>query len=166
MASHQDDDFDALLEKSSLGGSAARRLRERTSASRARTVRKITELRHQIRHSSGAPQDIQAARELLRLLEGMGYRTQDEVPDELLNAARRHVPVPSGSPVEDNVALTEMEMCGELIIAASSTDGERLSQAHIDEVLRVGTDRGDEPASSTANEGRFSQARIGAQGGS
>ncbi|MGW5424356.1 hypothetical protein [Streptomyces sp. NPDC003943] len=37
------------------------------------------------------------------------------------------------------VALAEIELCGELIIAASAVDGERLSAARIDEVLRVGT---------------------------
>ncbi len=36
------------------------------------------------------------------------------------------------------MALAEIELCGELIIAASSADGEeRLSAARIDEVLRV-----------------------------
>lgn len=41
--------------------------------------------------------------------------------------------------VRDQVALAEIELCGELIIAASSAAGEeRLSAAHIDEVLRVG----------------------------
>ncbi|PWI05117.1 sigma-70 family RNA polymerase sigma factor [Streptomyces sp. NWU339] len=56
MASHQDDDFDALLEKSSLGGSAARRLRERTPLSRAQTVHRIVELRHRIAYPGGEPQ--------------------------------------------------------------------------------------------------------------
>ncbi|MFF0432640.1 hypothetical protein ACFYU9_10510 [Streptomyces sp. NPDC004327] len=36
------------------------------------------------------------------------------------------------------VALAEIELCGELIIAASAVDGERLSADRIDEVLRVG----------------------------
>ncbi|MFE6101246.1 hypothetical protein ACFVQ4_14885 [Streptomyces laurentii] len=37
------------------------------------------------------------------------------------------------------VALAEIELCGELIIAASAADGEeRLSVDRIDEVLRVG----------------------------
>lgn len=36
------------------------------------------------------------------------------------------------------VALAEIELCGELIIAASAADGERLSADRIDEVLRVG----------------------------
>jgi hypothetical protein len=42
------------------------------------------------------------------------------------------------SAVRDQVALAEIELCGELIIAASSAAGEeRLSAARIDEVLRV-----------------------------
>ena len=42
------------------------------------------------------------------------------------------------SVVRDQVALAEIELCGELIIAASSATGEeRLSAARIDEVLRV-----------------------------
>ncbi|MEU8616224.1 hypothetical protein [Streptomyces sp. NPDC048623] len=36
----------------------------------------------------------------------------------------------------DCVALAEIELCGELIIAASAVDGERLSPDRIDEVLR------------------------------
>jgi hypothetical protein len=40
--------------------------------------------------------------------------------------------------VRDHVALAEIELCGELMIAASSAEGEeRLSSARIDEVLRV-----------------------------
>ncbi len=39
-------------------------------------------------------------------------------------------------PVQDHVALAEIELCGELIIAASNAE-ERLSLESIDEVLRV-----------------------------
>ncbi|MFC7309373.1 hypothetical protein ACFQVC_34835 [Streptomyces monticola] len=39
--------------------------------------------------------------------------------------------------VHDHVALAEIELCGELIIAASTADEERLSPSRIDEVLRV-----------------------------
>jgi hypothetical protein len=38
---------------------------------------------------------------------------------------------------QDRVALAEIELCGELMIAASAADGERLSVARIDEVLKV-----------------------------
>ncbi|WP_370413995.1 hypothetical protein [Streptomyces fradiae] len=43
------------------------------------------------------------------------------------------------------VALAEIELCGELIIAASAVDGERLSADRIDEVLRVGVPVGAVP---------------------
>lgn len=39
--------------------------------------------------------------------------------------------------VHDHVALAEIELCGELIIAASTADEERLSADRIDEVLKV-----------------------------
>ncbi|WP_229821487.1 MULTISPECIES: hypothetical protein [Streptomyces] len=43
-----------------------------------------------------------------------------------------------GTAVQDHVALAEIELCGELIIAASAARGDRLSPDRIDEVLRVG----------------------------
>ncbi|MFG3047311.1 hypothetical protein [Streptomyces sp. NPDC048202] len=45
-----------------------------------------------------------------------------------------------GTAVQDHVALAEIELCGELMIAASAAE-DRLSLAHIDEVLRVTEDR-------------------------
>ncbi|MER5935498.1 hypothetical protein [Streptomyces sp. NPDC002054] len=43
---------------------------------------------------------------------------------------------PAGSAmVQDHVALAEIELCGELIIAASAALEDRLSQDRIDEVL-------------------------------
>lgn len=42
-----------------------------------------------------------------------------------------------GGTVQDRVALAEIELCGELIIAASAAE-DRLSLESIDEVLRVG----------------------------
>ncbi|MCX4970353.1 hypothetical protein OHA98_37455 [Streptomyces sp. NBC_00654] len=45
---------------------------------------------------------------------------------------------------QDRVALAEIELCGELMIAASATREERLSPDRIDEVLDVrGSVRGD-----------------------
>ncbi|MGW6025113.1 hypothetical protein [Streptomyces sp. NPDC055214] len=44
-----------------------------------------------------------------------------------------------GTTVQDHVALAEIELCGELIIAASAAV-ERLSADRIDEVLNVFTD--------------------------
>ncbi|MBP0461111.1 hypothetical protein [Streptomyces montanisoli] len=43
--------------------------------------------------------------------------------------------------VQDHVALVEIELCGELMIAASDADGDRLSPDRIDEVLKVEADR-------------------------
>ena len=51
--------------------------------------------------------------------------------------------------VQDHVALAEIELCGELMIAASAAREERLSPDRIDEVLQVGAERragADDPA--------------------
>lgn len=42
-----------------------------------------------------------------------------------------------GPLVPDRVALAEIELCGELMIAASTASEERLSADRIDEVLRA-----------------------------
>lgn len=47
---------------------------------------------------------------------------------------------PHATDHQDHVALAEIELCSELMIAASAVDDERLSPARIDEVLKV--DRG------------------------
>jgi hypothetical protein len=43
--------------------------------------------------------------------------------------------------VQDHVALAEIELCGELMIAASAADEDRLSPDRIDEVLRMAAER-------------------------
>lgn len=48
-----------------------------------------------------------------------------------------HVAPASTPTVQDHVALAEIELCGELMIAASAADEERLSPDRIDEVLNV-----------------------------
>ncbi|MFF5427128.1 MULTISPECIES: hypothetical protein [unclassified Streptomyces] len=48
----------------------------------------------------------------------------------------------TASPDPECVALAEIELCGELMIAAAASEGERLSPDRIDEVLRVGAERG------------------------
>lgn len=50
-----------------------------------------------------------------------------------------HVVLSHGSQIldQDCVALTEIELCGELMIAASAAGEERMSAARIDEVLEV-----------------------------
>ncbi|MER6558975.1 hypothetical protein ABT300_14735 [Streptomyces sp. NPDC001027] len=53
----------------------------------------------------------------------------------------RRVAPGGGTAVQDLVALAEIELCGELIIAASAAGEERLSLESIDEVLRVGEER-------------------------
>ncbi|MGW0824851.1 hypothetical protein [Streptomyces sp. NPDC002845] len=52
-----------------------------------------------------------------------------------------HVAPAGGTAVQDHVALAEIELCGDLIIAASAADEDRLSPARIDEVLRVWEER-------------------------
>ncbi|MER5942071.1 hypothetical protein EAO75_41280 [Streptomyces sp. uw30] len=52
-----------------------------------------------------------------------------------------HVAPVGGTAVQDNVALAEIELCGELIIAASAAREDRLSLEDIDEVLRVAEER-------------------------
>ncbi|MCP9212172.1 hypothetical protein [Streptomyces cucumeris] len=66
----------------------------------------------------------------------------------LLESARRcsqeevkHVVARRGSPGPDPVALVEIDLYGDLMIAASSADEDRLSTDRIDEVLRVEADR-------------------------
>jgi hypothetical protein len=51
-----------------------------------------------------------------------------------------HVAPVGGTAVQDHVALAEIELCGELIIAASAAQ-ERLSLQSIDEVLKVAEER-------------------------
>ncbi|ASQ96064.1 hypothetical protein CGL27_26110 [Streptomyces sp. 11-1-2] len=48
-----------------------------------------------------------------------------------------------GSSGPDPVALVEIDLYGDLMIAASSADEDRLSTDRIDEVLRVQADRSD-----------------------
>jgi hypothetical protein len=54
---------------------------------------------------------------------------------------------PVGTAVQDHVALAEIELCGDLIIAASAAQ-DRLSLESIDEVLKVAEER---DASSTSD---------------
>jgi hypothetical protein len=63
------------------------------------------------------------------------------VSGHLPGSARGH----RGSAVHDHVALDEIELCCELMIAASTATTERLSAARIDEVLRVGRRAPGEP---------------------
>ncbi|BAC71791.1 hypothetical protein SAVERM_4079 [Streptomyces avermitilis MA-4680 = NBRC 14893] len=49
-----------------------------------------------------------------------------------------------GTAVQDHVALAEIELCGDLMIAASAADEDRLSMESIDEVLKVAEERAHE----------------------
>ncbi|MFF8959305.1 hypothetical protein [Streptomyces sp. NPDC014894] len=66
-----------------------------------------------------------------------------------------HVAPPSTTLVQDHVALAEIELCGDLIIAASAADGERLSFDRIDEVLKVAAER----SARQAGHGQAQQVR-------
>ncbi|MEH0577595.1 MULTISPECIES: hypothetical protein [Streptomyces] len=57
-----------------------------------------------------------------------------------------------GTAVQDHVALAEIELCGELIIAASAAGEERLSLESIDQVLRVGEEQVEERARARVRE--------------
>ncbi|MFF7331150.1 hypothetical protein [Streptomyces sp. NPDC008150] len=52
-----------------------------------------------------------------------------------------HVAPVGGTAVQDHVALAEIELCGDLIIAASAALEDRLSLESIDEVLKVTEER-------------------------
>lgn len=52
-----------------------------------------------------------------------------------------HVAPVGGTAVQDHVALAEIELCGDLIIAASAALEDRLSLESIDEVLKVSEER-------------------------
>ncbi|KQX83617.1 MULTISPECIES: hypothetical protein [unclassified Streptomyces] len=59
-----------------------------------------------------------------------------------------------GTAVQDHEALAEIELCGELIIAASAAGEERLSLASIDQVLRVGEEQAGGDSGTGAGAGR------------
>ncbi|MFE9650845.1 hypothetical protein ACFYO0_43520 [Streptomyces sp. NPDC006365] len=52
-----------------------------------------------------------------------------------------HVAPARGTAVQDHVALAEIELCGDLIIAASAAGEDRLSPDRIDEVLKLAEER-------------------------
>ncbi|SHI17154.1 hypothetical protein [Streptomyces sp. 3214.6] len=69
-----------------------------------------------------------------------------------------------GTAVQDHVALAEIELCGELIIAASAAGEERLSLESIDQVLRVGEEQVEEAARERAGERERDRAGRGERG--
>ncbi|MEU9125035.1 hypothetical protein AB0C96_35230 [Streptomyces sp. NPDC048506] len=66
----------------------------------------------------------------------MGRRSKQEV---LYVAGHRR------TSVQDHVALVEIDLTGELMIAAAAASEDRLSPARIDEVLDVDGDHGEGP---------------------
>lgn len=81
MGDSQDNEFDALLAESSLGSTGARHLRDRTSASHARTVRRMADLRNQMVHGTGDA-SAEAAREVVQLLDALGYQGHERLPSQ------------------------------------------------------------------------------------
>jgi DNA-binding CsgD family transcriptional regulator len=77
----RDDDFDALMEQSSLGAHGARRLSERSPADQAGVARRIAELRQRLSLSEeGDEEGFRAAREIRQLLDSIGHVSGSEVP--------------------------------------------------------------------------------------
>ncbi|WP_407702611.1 hypothetical protein [Streptomyces niger] len=53
---------------------------------------------------------------------------------------------------QDHVALIEIDLAGELMIAAATSPEDRLSPDRIDEVLDVSADRGDRKTAAEARQ--------------
>ncbi|MFI5727612.1 hypothetical protein [Streptomyces cyaneofuscatus] len=66
---------------------------------------------------------------------------------------------------QDCVALAEIELCGELMIAASTAREERLSPDRIDEVLNVGGEAPGARAEDDAGAGAVEGAGAGEEAG-
>jgi WhiB family redox-sensing transcriptional regulator len=71
----RDEEFEKLIERSSLGTSGARQLRGRTPSSQVEIVRRIVDLRNRMVHS-GASESTQAATALIQFLRDLGYEGQ------------------------------------------------------------------------------------------
>ncbi|GHJ30284.1 hypothetical protein TPA0910_47170 [Streptomyces hygroscopicus subsp. sporocinereus] len=89
-----------------------------------------------------------------------GVCTDPYAGKPLLESARRcsleevkHVVARRGSSGPDPVALVEIDLYGDLMIAASSADEDRLSTDRIDEVLRVQADRSDSAEGAKGTKG-------------
>jgi hypothetical protein len=83
--------------------------------------------------------------------------------DARQTTAPRQAPTPVTTPArslpaQDDVALTEIEMCGELIVAATASEN-RLSWDQIDEVLRVGDERSGRSGESGNSAASLSKRR-------
>ena len=80
-----------------------------------------------------------AERSPISTLGGDHQRREKRSKEEVLYVAARH----RHGTVQDHVALIEIELTGELMIAAAAASEDRLSPDRIDEVLAVGGADGD-----------------------
>jgi len=94
----QEEDFDALLEASSLGSPGARQLRARTTLNQVGAVHIIAELQEQIQDPSTEPTEREnASRELHRVLKSLGYSSNHAAPVALRDAAGLPTSVTDGA---------------------------------------------------------------------
>lgn len=97
----RNDEFNDLLQASSLGTDAARRLRERTPATTANAIRTITHLRNLLVHAPGTTGARQAASEIFTALDAL---TSDDTGLKALYAAVEQVRTNDG--IQATEALT------------------------------------------------------------
>lgn len=71
----RDEEFEELIERSSLGASGARRLRRRAPNSQVEAVRRIVDLRNRMVYSR-VSESTEAATALVQLLRNLGYEGQ------------------------------------------------------------------------------------------
>ncbi|MGW5639254.1 vWA domain-containing protein [Streptomyces sp. NPDC003832] len=88
------DEFAELMRRSSLGSPGARRAIDRTPQAQAGHIRKIRRLRAVVARNPGSAEAFRATRELVLLLDLLGYDWRTEVPDEVLRWALFHAPEP------------------------------------------------------------------------
>ncbi|MFE4054216.1 hypothetical protein [Streptomyces sp. YIM B13518] len=75
VMTNRDDEFTALLNASSLGTDAARRLRERTPQNTAKAIRTITHLRNTIVYGTGRVTE----QDVTGILTALGSLTSDDI---------------------------------------------------------------------------------------
>ena len=93
----RDDEFKQLLNASSLGTDAARRLRERTPQSTAKAIRTITHLRNAVVHGTG-PVTEQAVTDILTALDSL---TSDDAGLQRLRDAADRLRIHEGPEAMD-----------------------------------------------------------------
>lgn len=78
MGERDDEEFEQLLERSSLGTAGARQLRRRTPRAQAQAVQRIIDLRNRIEHAPDRKDRMAAVVELSALLADLGYIDQSQ----------------------------------------------------------------------------------------